>query len=440
MFKTSIIPLALAIAAGNAFADTVTVEDLEKRIDQLERELIDVQDSAGTSGDGVKFKKSAPSPKLFSRDGRSALEFKGRVETDYVNSSSKTVNGGGELETQDSYSAAQINRLRVGLEGVFARDWEYEIQFDFADNINDEGEKLDLKDANIVYEGFENHKLTFGYQKYAFGLENTQSSRHGYLMHRAYTDAFSPDRNFGIQHRYDSDNWAIRTSYAFENKDDEFNTMFGTRVVGAPIKGEYLLHLGASYLYTAGDIDDDQAEARYRVRPSAKPSDRILNTDKFASDHQHAFGAEFAVQRNNLLIQGEYAHMAADNVDFDDTTNIDAAYLSAIYTLTGETWEYRRKNGTFRQVTPANPVSAGGWGAWEIAARIQTANFDDEATEVYGGKTTDLAIGVNWYLEKHLKAQFNYIYGENKYHEAIHNPDVLDDSYQIVQARLQFSF
>ncbi len=433
----------LSISVGVALSTSAIADDnseliaeLIERIDQLERELIDLQDSAGKDGDAVKFKKSAPTPKIYSRDGRSALEFKGRVEIDTVNVGDTTFNDGGQLEALDSYSATQINRLRVGLEGQFARDWEYEIQFDFADNINASDEKLDLKDANIVYEGFENTKLTFGYQKYAFGLENTQSSRHGYMMHRSFTDTFSPDRNFGVQHRYDSDNWAIRTSVAFDNGEDEDFGMFASRIVGTPYRGEGLLHLGASFLYQSMDDGD----ARWRARPSAKPMERVINTDKFDSDNQTAVGLEFAYQRNNFITQGEYVYATADNQDVGGDTDVSAAYISAIYTITGEMWEYRKKNGTFRQVSPANPISDGGWGAWEVAARIQTADFDDASTNIYGGSATDFAIGLNWYLEKHLKAQFNYIHGSTEYDPSLYEPGLEDDDYNILQARMQFSF
>ena len=113
--------------------------------------------------------------------------------------------------------------------------------------------------------------------------------------------------------------------------------------------------------------------------------------------------------------------------------------------MTGESWRYGTKKGTFKTVKPENAISAGGYGAWELAARIDYADFNDTDAGIYGGEKTDYVIGINWYLENNLKAQFNYVHTKADYEqgfESINDPDVMlyEQDGNIFQARLQYAF
>jgi phosphate-selective porin OprO/OprP len=87
-------------------------------------------------------------------------------------------------------------------------------------------------------------------------------------------------------------------------------------------------------------------------------------------------------------------------------------YVQASYVLTGE-------DNTFKSVTPINNFDPyqGRWGAFEIAARAAHTHLDDEplgtkVTTFNLAKGTDDAwaytAGLNWYLNKNFKLQFNY--------------------------------
>ena len=119
----------------------------------------------------------------------------------------------------------------------------------------------------------------------------------------------------------------------------------------------------------------------------------------------------------------------ADQVD-DPTITVDSYYAQAVYTLTGESWQY-------------SAISAGGYGAWELAVRYDHANFDDTDSDIIGGKKTDYILGVNWYLENNLKTQLNYVHTKADYKEAYVDIDGVtryDQDGNIIQARVQFAF
>lgn len=441
--RISIVALAvsaslLCFSANAAASEKERITELEERLDMLEVELIEAKDAA-SQVDRVKFSKSSPSPELISKDGRSTLEFKARIQTDYV--SADEMYTGSKREYEDSFNEASIRRIRFGLEGYFSNVWEYELEFDF-DGVSE----VEVKDANIAYKGWDNSQLTLGFQKFAFGLEATGSSAHLAFLERASTDTFSPDRALGAQWHYVGNKYNVTLGYGvnagFDDDDlnfkqDIFNGRFTSAVID---NGEHLLHLGASALF----VNNNEAiqETRYRARPNTKASGRTIDTGKFDAESLQHYGAEIAYQRRNFLLQAEYVTGMADQVDEPEVT-VDSYYLQAIYTLTGEVWKYSGKKGKFKTVKPDNAISAGGYGAWELALRVDQANFDDVEADIYGGKKTDYVLGVNWYLENNLKAQFNYVHTTADYkkpYEDINGNMMYDQDANIFQARLQFAF
>ncbi|MGS0679890.1 OprO/OprP family phosphate-selective porin [Shewanella sp. 125m-7] len=447
MFPSS--PIALAISASILCfssavmaSETDKVMELEERLNALEMELIEAKDAANQV-DRVKFSKDSPSPELISKDGRSTMEFKARIQADYVKADGLYDTDG---EYNDKFTDASIRRLRFGIEGYFSNVWEYELEFDF-DGLTE----VEVKDANVVYKGWDDSSLKLGFQKYAFGMEATGSSAHLAFLERAATDVFAPDRALGVQWRYVGNNYNLHVGYGITTENEFFSTedqshaemnVFNARFTMAPIdRNGHLLHIGASGLYI--DLNDDAEKAlRYRARPNTKPSERIINTGKIKSQSGTHYGAELAYQYRNFLFQSEYVGASIDQTA-DPKANVDAYYVQAVYTITGEQWRYSGKKGTFKGVQPSNPISAGGWGAWEVAARYDYANFDDVDAGIEGGQKTDYVFGINWYLEDNLKAQFNYVHTQAEYvapYTDINGVVLYDQDANIIQARLQFAF
>ncbi|WP_394130799.1 OprO/OprP family phosphate-selective porin [Shewanella maritima] len=450
--KFTASPVALAVSATllcfstTAMAsDADKINELEERLNQLEIELIDAKDAA-KKNDRVQFKSGNPSPEFVSQDGQSTMEFTGRIQLDYVNADAFYT--GSKREYEGGINEVDFRRIRFGVEGYFSNVWKYSLEFDF-----DGHSEVEVKDANVNYRGFENSEIKVGFQKFGFGLEATGSSSQLAFLERASTDTFSPDRAVGASWLYKGDNYNFTLGYgvtALINDDDENEQqdVVNSRFTIAPINNSnHLLHLGASALYTKSNSAAD--ETRYRARPNTKATSRIIDTGKFNTKSTQHYGIEAAYQHRNFLVQGEYQIAKTDELfikgDAQGKATFDAAYVQAVYTLTGESWRYGGKKGTFKTVKPENAISAGGYGAWEIAARVDMADFNDTDAGIYGGKKTDYVIGLNWYLENNLKAQFNYVHTKADYKNGFEDhqdPDIIlyEQDGNIFQARLQYAF
>jgi phosphate-selective porin OprO/OprP len=104
--------------------------------------------------------------------------------------------------------------------------------------------------------------------------------------------------------------------------------------------------------------------------------------------------------------QGEYFLANVDRRD-GGNVNFQGWYVQTAYVLTGESRNYSASSGKFERFTPSRPVSDGGPGAWQLAARLSEVDLNDGA--ITGGKERNLTLGVNWFLEPTLRLSLNYV-------------------------------
>ncbi|NHN85673.1 hypothetical protein GOB93_13625 [Acetobacter musti] len=84
---------------------------------------------------------------------------------------------------------------------------------------------------------------------------------------------------------------------------------------------------------------------------------------------------------------------------------VQAASLQAGIFLTGETPNYFAHTGQWAMPRVLDPVSDGGIGAWEIAARGDWL----DAWDIPGGtKAWSATVGVNWYIVNYMRIMLNY--------------------------------
>ena len=115
----------------------------------------------------------------------------------------------------------------------------------------------------------------------------------------------------------------------------------------------------------------------------------------------------------------------------------DGWYAQASYFLTGESRPYKGNVGNFDRVKPKSPFSLknGGWGAWEVLARIDNLDLNDASSGVEGGEMTDITLGLNWYLRDNARLMFNYV-DVNTDEKAVE----ADDDPKVMTVRAQWDF
>lgn len=91
--------------------------------------------------------------------------------------------------------------------------------------------------------------------------------------------------------------------------------------------------------------------------------------------------------------------------------NLDGYYVYASWFLTGESRPYR--DGRFTTIDPQ-----GRWGAWEVTAR--NSAIDDGN----GHRLNDITLGLNWYINQHLRLMANYVRADYDRVSAQGNADI----------------
>jgi len=147
-------------------------------------------------------------------------------------------------------------------------------------------------------------------------------------------------------------------------------------------------------------------------------------------------GVEAAGVFGPLSVQGEYLRYDTERSSGSDPS-FDGWYGQASYFLTGESRPYKGDVGNFDRVKPTTPfdIKEGNWGAWEVLARVDNLDLNDEGAGVTGGEMNNYTLGVNWYLRDNIRMMFNYV-DVNTDDEAV----VADDDPQVMTLRTQWDF
>lgn len=131
-----------------------------------------------------------------SEDGTERFRIRGRVQIDAAAvgfNTENTVDDERDGQGNISSRGTIIRRARLGVLGVIANDWEYQMELDFRD--------AEVRFANtyIAYLGLPGSRLAIGNFKEPFSMESSTSSRRITFIERATPiDAYRPDRELGI--------------------------------------------------------------------------------------------------------------------------------------------------------------------------------------------------------------------------------------------------
>lgn len=368
--------------------------------------------------------------KLTSQDNQFALKFGGRIMVDHAyffQDDALTENFGPLI----SKSGTEIRRARLFFGGDIYENTHFKFEADFS------GNKVELK---TVYIGFSNlpaiGNIRIGHIKEPFRLSALNSSKYTTFMEVAQNAAFVQTRNNGILLYNDflEDRLSAQLS-TFRNANNNSDDVFADdgyvvtgRLTGLALRDtdkKQLLHLGVGYSYRK----PESKEYKVSARPGSHLAPKYISTGTLKSvDDINLINFETAYINGAFAFQGEYLNASVNTSA--NTFNFSNYYGEMSYFITGESKNYKSSYSGFGRVKPKSNFGGknNGAGAWEIALRYSNTDLTDK--NILGGKQSDIALGLNWYLNSVTRLMINHVWVNIEDH----------GNANIIQGRLQIDF
>lgn len=327
-----------------------------------------------------------------------------------------------------------VRRARLGVDGSLDGDWDFKLEYDFAEN--------DVS-AKGVYLGRDlaGGQVRIGHFKAPVGLNELTSSNDITFIERASSNMIAVGRRIGTGYsRFGQHLGGQLMAYGrpmgATAQQGDMQTGVAGRLVFTPVKtADQLIHLGLS---AAHEDRGDQNTVSLSDRPEARPAgQRLINTGDLTDvEATTRGGLEAAWRAGPFSMEAEYLQAELDRASSDNPT-FDGYHVQGSWVLTGESRAYG--GGSFGGVSPA-----GSAGAWELAARYSAADLNDAG--VTGGEQHNTTLGLNWYATDQVRFMANYIAvdvtdsGAQGLDEQGNTITVGDDAPRIFLLRAQYSF
>jgi len=395
----SLLLLSTTLAAQEPAADK-PAKSVEERLAELEKK------STGDAmrvfwKDGLRFE---------SADKKYKFKLGGRLHYDAAffdpDSDTKAAIETGTTRIEDG---TEFRRARIEMSGEVAERTEWAIAVDFA------GPATNFRNLYAGVKDLPFGNVRAGQFKEPYGLEQQTSSNHLTFIERSLMNAFVPAFNAGLM-VYDDfggerATWAVG---AFRSGTDSGEVSRGdgewattARLTGLPVMsedGKEYVHVGLG-LSRRSPTNDSQTISS---RPESNLAP-VYVTTTVPTETIDLVGLEAGWTSGSLTVSGEYTLAMLDG-DQGATSDPDYAgyYVQAAYLLTGESRGYRKAQGCFDAVKPADNAfgEKGGMGAVEVAARLSSIDLVDDGTD--GGELDDVTFGVNWYLNSNTRLMVDY--------------------------------
>lgn len=336
------------------------------------------------------------------------------------------------LEEEAFQDGFLVRRARLGGSGTLTGNWGYQLEFDFA------GGSISYNDLKVTY-GTDAGTWQLGQFKVPQGMEQLTSSNRMTFIERASSQVFTDSRRIGLGYGQSGDNYhysVMGYSHSIEG-DPDGDAPLGAagRVTFNPIRGEQVIHLGASLSHERFASNAREGSVRFRDRPESRPTEgtRLIDTGSLDARATTKAGLEFGFLSGPFHASAEYLQAEVDR-DAGSDLSFNGWHVQAGYVLTGET-RGSRPTG-FRTIDPQRPS-----GAWEIAARYSSVDLGD--ADILGGEQDNFTLGLNYYASSNLRFMANYVMVDVKDSDAVESLSsgaFRDDSPNIFLARMQYNF
>jgi phosphate-selective porin OprO/OprP len=339
------------------------------------------------------------------------IDFRARLAGELRNS---------EAELGDG-SAFDVARRRVGIEGRIAGIADYQVEYEISSDDS-------WRDVYINYRQFTAVQVQAGKFKLPFSLdENTSSANLDFVYRSRAATQLAPGRDRGVM-VHGRVLTVLQYEAGFFNHDgSNARTNNPERVYGGattagratlqPFRSSksVLSDLEFGAAFTTSDVPEGIAALRGRTALDAP----FFPSDLWVRGGRRRVGLEARWRPGPYSLKAEYIRVDTDrlgqSVEDGDLSPFRATgwYVSGTWLLTGE----KKASGADN---PGRPLFRGGYGAVEMAARLEALGFGSGASDdvpstspradvVLGNRDRAVTFGINWYPFRFLKVQGNFI-------------------------------
>ena len=438
------VVMALLLPAANSFAQSTAampaeekdqeIRDLKAEVKLLEQRMAAVE---GLNHEVKEVSKKVQVDEQAQVDWRAKLpKVKAGGDGFWLNSPDDSykfhlngyVQGVGRFYTSQepagTPSTFVMRRVRPIFDGTVAKYYDFRIMPDFGNG------NATLYDAWVNVHYWEQLQLKIGKFKEPLGIERLQEDKWLFLVERGLPSDLMADRDIGAQAfgtLFDSrvdwqagvfngvpDNTATVDADANSPKD------FAGRLLLHPFRHTQLTLLDGLGVGIAGTYGSERGSAIATFKSTFQNVFFTYNSTVSAAGSRYRFSPQMNYYYGPLGFFSEFAQNGQELVNKPTTKGSHTTYT----TLTNSAWQVAGsyvltgENASYGGVTPREdftPTDGGGWGAWELAARVGELDLDHKA---YALKFADPAksartdfewsFGLNWYLNRNVKFVLNY--------------------------------
>jgi phosphate-selective porin OprO and OprP len=374
------------------------------------------------------------------------VDLRGRVQSDWRAFSP-------DLATDDG--TFDLHRARLGIEGTFLTHFDYQVERELRESFGGPKSKHPWRDAYVNFDYFDNFQVQAGKFKIPFSMEQLTSASDLDFINRALiaTD-LAPAREQGVVMHgrffkrgvsYDAGIFRHDGENSESHTDIRGETSYAVRLNATPLRPLRLpLDLGKIELGLAA-VSSDVPEGLNSLRGHTH-SGSIFFNHVYVKGQRLRLGTEFRWQPGPFTIKSEWIHVDEGRKeqsirDTDLPGKVSRGwYLTGAWVLTGEPSD--------GGVKPRHPFPTSGFGAVEIATRLEQLRFGSaehpgnalsgpRSANIYGNSDRAWTTGLNWYMNRYFKIQLNGI--RETLEDVNRGPITGRDNYWMGMLRLQFS-
>ena len=344
-------------------------------------------------------------PTFSSDDGFFSFKPDGRLLMDFTGTN-------GSRYGDRNIAGDHIASARLGGEGNIGQFY-YHIEAELSDN------SLALHQAYLAYNAdVWGHSTRFYAGNFLkdIGTEgSSESARVPFMLRNAPTQVAQPVNSYfgtGLQMKQWGSNWHYSLSVSGDSPSSTTkgsnpdSIVYLTRGTWAPIKAGWgFIHTGAWYYYENISRAVTSVNNAPKLALDFNANIRVSGSSIANPTQDRGKGFELGGTFHNFWLMNEYGRQKIDSSTADSVVRHGSSYAAG-WMITGEKPGFSAHSGTWQAVKVSNPVTSGGWGAWELAARVDHYDYHGAPK---GGDGRSYTLGVNWYLNDWSRLMLNYV-------------------------------